>query len=127
MMWCTMKRWQRKGRKGCVYVLESECVCMCVCVCVCVCVIECVCMCVSAGVCVCVYVCVCVCVCVWMCVFVCVYLCELGERSVGRIVGDEEPHPIVGDLYCCRAVHVGQTSLETQLQHTHRYSSLSQP
>lgn len=40
------------------------------------------------------------------------YLCELVERGIGGIVGDEEPHALVGDLDCSGAVHVGKTALK---------------
>lgn len=41
------------------------------------------------------------------------YLGELVERGVGGVVGDEEPHALVGNLYCGGAVHVGETALRT--------------
>lgn len=40
------------------------------------------------------------------------YLCELVERGIGGIVGDEEPHALVGNLDCSGAVHVGKTALK---------------
>lgn len=40
------------------------------------------------------------------------YLSELVKRGIGRIVGDEELHAIVGNLDCCGAVHVGETALK---------------
>lgn len=38
------------------------------------------------------------------------YLSELVERGIGGVVGDEEPHTLVGNLYCSGAVHVGETA-----------------
>lgn len=39
-----------------------------------------------------------------------VYLSELVKRGIGGVVGDEEPHALVGNLYCSGAVHVGETA-----------------
>lgn len=39
-----------------------------------------------------------------------VHLGELVECGIGRIVGDEEPHALIGNLNCCGAVHVGETA-----------------
>lgn len=41
------------------------------------------------------------------------YLGELVKRGVGGVVGDEEPHALVGNLDCSGAVHVGETALKT--------------
>lgn len=38
------------------------------------------------------------------------YLGKPVERCIGWIVGDEEPHALVGNLYSGRAVHVGETA-----------------
>lgn len=38
------------------------------------------------------------------------YLSELVKRGIGGVMGDEEPHAIVGNLYCSGAVHVGETA-----------------
>lgn len=38
------------------------------------------------------------------------YLSELVERGIGGVVGDEEPHRLVGNLDCSGAVHVGETA-----------------
>lgn len=38
------------------------------------------------------------------------YLGELVERGIGGVVGDEEPHALVGNLDCSGAVHVGETA-----------------
>lgn len=38
------------------------------------------------------------------------YLGELVERGIGGVVGDEELHASVGDLYCGGAIHVGETA-----------------
>lgn len=41
------------------------------------------------------------------------YLGELVERGIGGVVGDEELHATVGDLYCGGAIHVGETASKT--------------
>lgn len=41
------------------------------------------------------------------------YLGELVERGIGGVVGDEELHATVGDLYCSGAIHVGETASKT--------------
>lgn len=38
------------------------------------------------------------------------YLGEFVERGIGGVVCDEELHTTVGDLYCSRAIHVGETA-----------------
>lgn len=38
------------------------------------------------------------------------YLSELVKCGIGGVVGDEELHAIVGNLYCSGAVHVGETA-----------------
>lgn len=38
------------------------------------------------------------------------YLGELVERGVGGVMGDKEPHALVGNLDCSGAVHVGETA-----------------
>lgn len=38
------------------------------------------------------------------------YLSELVKRGIGGVVGDEEPHALVGNLDCSGAVHVGETA-----------------
>lgn len=38
------------------------------------------------------------------------YLSELVKCGIGGVVGDEEPHALVGNLYCSGAVHVGETA-----------------
>lgn len=38
------------------------------------------------------------------------YLGELVKRGIGGVVGDEEPHALVGNLDCSGAVHVGETA-----------------
>lgn len=38
------------------------------------------------------------------------YLGEPVECCIGGVVGDKEPHALVGDLYSGRAVHVGETA-----------------
>lgn len=40
------------------------------------------------------------------------YLGELVKRGIGGVVGDEEPHALVGNLDCSGAVHVGETALK---------------
>lgn len=40
---------------------------------------------------------------------------ELVERGIGGVVGDEEPHALVGNLDCSGAVHVGETAHSGEL------------
>lgn len=46
------------------------------------------------------------------------YLGEFVERGIGGVVCDEELHTTVGDLYCSRAIHVGETALKKKNYNT---------
>lgn len=52
------------------------------------------------------------------------YLGEFVERGIGGVVCDEELHTTVGDLYCSRAIHVGETALKKKkLQYNNSYKT----